>query len=648
MKTLPTSGGTRRMAALDGYRGIFVTLVLLYHFGVTALVGGWVGINHFFVFSGYLISRLLISERALTGTIDVVAFYRRRAERIVPAMLVLVTAVLVHTWATGDSAQKHLFGGDSLATLAFVQNWRLIARGDAYFDQVGNPSPLRHGWTLGVEEQFYLLCPLLILLIWRVGRTRVTRVALATGLALVSTLWTAVLARQPGVDFARLYYGTDTRAQALLVGVAFGFLLGRGERGRPARPLPLRVAQAMGAIGLLVSLSAFVLVEPTSSWLFRSGGMLLSAVGAAFMGFTAVDRRPMLLNRIVGVAPLALLGQMTYGLYLYHWPVRLWLGPHLSGMPLTLSVLVQLVVTIAVAFASFTLVEVPILTRGWRAALPRARRPGLWPAAAAVVLALFAGMLWRTPVAVEDLDVPPLVAGQAAYVPGGDQVRVALLGDSVAASLIGGWRGDRYPDLALTSMAQIGCDLLPQPMLAAAGEIMNDPACAAWRAGWSDQMRTNRIQVLIVQSGTHFVVDHVIDGAPAAAGSAALEGAVVAELDRIRAVAVGAGTQQVQVMTMPCRRIDPNKLDPRFRQFAEPGSDDAKVAWVNGVLARWAASHRDVVVLDLWKQLCSNGFQPTLHGVPLFHDTVHFSPPAAAMIWTWLAPASREAWRQRS
>ena len=152
---LRTSTGEQRLSALDGYRGLFVTLVLLYHFGATFLVGGWVGINHFFAFSGYLITRLLISERARTGRIDVWRFYRRRAERLLPALVVVCTAVLLAALFAG-SAHRHRDAGDVLASLFFVQNWRLISRDDAYFEQVGNPSPLQHAWTLGAVSYTHL------------------------------------------------------------------------------------------------------------------------------------------------------------------------------------------------------------------------------------------------------------------------------------------------------------------------------------------------------------------------------------------------------------------------------------------------------------------------------------------------------------
>ena len=167
-----TARGMARYAAIDGYRGFFVVLVLLYHVGVTQLAGGWIGINHFFVFSGFLIARMLIKEHSKTGRIDPIRFYRRRIRRIVPAMLVLVMAVLVHSWIFETAAKRREYGGDSFATLGFFLNWRLVTRSDAYFELFGHPSPLRHAWTLSVEEQFYLVAPLLLLLICRATRSR--------------------------------------------------------------------------------------------------------------------------------------------------------------------------------------------------------------------------------------------------------------------------------------------------------------------------------------------------------------------------------------------------------------------------------------------------------------------------------------------
>ena len=664
---LTTSTGGQRLAALDGYRGLFVILVLLYHFGVTALVGGWVGINHFFAFSGYLITRLLISEYARFGRIDVVRFYRRRAERLLPALVVACTAILVSGLFIG-SANRHRDAGDVLASLFFVQNWRLVSQDDAYFEQVGNPSPLRHAWTLGVEEQFYLLVPALVALLFILFRTsRTGRFVVVAGLALASAWWTAHLAGD-GTDFSRLYYGTDTRAQALLVGAGVAVLLGRDHRGRLGRRPSLPVTQAIGIVGFVISLSAFFIVGPRSEWLFTSGGMLLFAIGAGMMGLTATDPRPMAINRIAGWAPAALMGQMTYGLYLYHWPIHLWLAPLLDGLPLVVSVVVQLAVTVAVAFVSFRWLEVPVLQHGFGVLLPRSMRPVArrgrraarrrgtppWavPVAAAAVVALVAGFVFTRPVSTADLDVPPLVAADGAFTSADPPVDFALLGDSVAVSLADGWQDGTYPGVTLSNQARIGCDLIDAPLIADGEPMAEFDGCAEWREGWPAKVEAAGSTSLLVLPGVQFIGDHEVDGEVVTSRSPELATLIKQTLTDIEERAKGAGVTHLQVATMPCRRVDPNKLDPALRQFAGPISDPANIAWVNTTVTAWAKGEGDGAqptegvrrdLLDLHGALCADGFASEVNGIPLYKDTVHFSPAGAATAWTWLVPRVVEA-----
>ena len=670
---LTTSTGASRLAALDGYRGLFVVLVLLYHFGVTALVGGWVGINHFFVFSGYLITRLLISERARRGRIDVVRFYRRRAERLLPALVVVCTAVLVSGLFAG-SAHRHRDAGDVLATLFFVQNWRLVSLEDAYFEQVGNPSLLRHAWTLGVEEQFYLLVPALVGLLFLLFRTsRTGRFVVVAALALASTWWTAHLAGT-GTDFSRLYYGTDTRAQALLVGAGIAVLLGRDHRGRLGRRPSLPVTQAIGLVGFVISLSAFVVVGPRSEWLFTSGGMLLFAVGAGMMGLAATDPRPMLINRVAGWAPAALLGQMTYGLYLYHWPIHLWLAPVLADLPLTLSVVLQLAVTVAVAFVSFRWLEVPVLQHGFGVLLPRSLRPRApqprgsrrarrggrrqgvptWtvPVAAAAAVAAVAGFAYTRPVSTADLDVPPLVAADGEFTRAEPPVDLALIGDSVGVSLAKGWRAEDYPGVTLSNQARIGCDLIDAPLIADGEPMAQFEGCEAWREDWPAKVEQAGATSLLVLPGVQFIGDHEVDGRLVESRSPEAAELIARTLTDIEQRAKSAGVTDLQIATMPCRQVDPDKLDPALRQFAGPISDPANIAWVNETVTAWAKGEGPGAgptpgvrrhLLDLHDVLCGDGFTAEVNGIPLYSDTVHFSPAGAASVWTWLVPRVVEA-----
>lgn len=638
-----TSSGERRLAPLDGLRGSFAAMLLLYHFGLTWLVGGWVTLNHFFVFSGYLITRLLISERRRNGRIDPVAFYRRRAERLVPALLVLTAAVTVYALLQPAALRQRL-GGDVLATLGFVQNWRLIARDDAYFDEVGQPSPLQHAWTLGVEEQFYVLIPWLVLGLFVICRTARLRTVLVALAALAATGWTAWLATS-GASFPRLYYGTDSRAAALLVGVGTAFLLSIGGQRRRggASGLPLQQVQAIGVVGLVLSVLPILVVRADSTWVFERGGALLFALAASMVFIAVADRRPMVLTRALSWRPIVLLGQMTYGLYLYHWPINLWLDPYLQPLPLGIAVALKFALTLAVAAVSYRYLESRVLLGGFRSLLPRgwpARRAWILPVSGAVVIALAAVTMWRVPVAQDPLDVPPLTAEQAPFAAPGEPVTFALLGDSVGASLAEGWRDERYPGVTMVNQSRIGCDLIDAPVVHDGQEVAGVAQdCDDWRDEWPGKVEEAGASDLVVLTGTQFIADHKVEDGVARSRSAKLGEVIQRTLDDVERRAREHGIERVHVVTMPCREIERGRLDPRFQFFAESGSDPDNVAWVNDVVTDWSRQGDDRSVIDLWQPLCGDGgYRADMNGIPLYHDTVHFSPSGAAMVWTWLTP----------
>ncbi|KNX37259.1 acyltransferase family protein [Luteipulveratus halotolerans] len=638
--------GQARYAAVDGYRGFFVVLVVLFHLGVSRLAGGWIGINHFFVFSGFLIARILISEHARTGRISAVAFYVRRLRRVVPAMLVLVAAVLVATLAFGEGAQRRLWGGDAAATLGFFLNWRLADRNDAYFDQFGAPSPLRHAWTLSIEEQFYVVVPFAVLAICMLVRRRAVRAGIVIALAVASAVWTAHLAQTASAS--RLYYGTDTRVQALLIGVAVGFLLGRGSDGRRPAMLPRTVTEVMGWVGFAVSLSAIFLLDETTQWVYTQGGVLLFAVAAGVIGWSAVDERPSLLNRLMSQRPLPYLGRISYGIYLYHWPIHLWVP--LDGAPRWLAGAVQLALTLAVAMASYRWLEEPVMRHGLRGLrLPaRIRRWTLGPALAALVAG--AVLLWSTPEPALSSRQPDLVAGQPAYDTGRGPQRIAVLGDSVAQQLVHDLPKDRYPGLSVSDQTREGCDLLPATATTGEKDIPLQGPCRTTLESWPGQARQDRSQVVLLFAWTMLAYPHHgPDGQVTRPPDAAYRGVIEHGLEGLLARTRTAGASQLHLVTLPCRDLP---KDETTGQSDASAADLARVrdvvrdpTWVNGVLKGWAARHPDVVrLIDLQAATCPQGYVAQRGGITLFADRAHFSRDAAPMVWKWLLPQIQQAY----
>lgn len=628
----------RRYYAIDGYRGLFVVLVMLYHVGVTALVGGWVGINHFFVFSGFLITRLLVKEFERSGRISFIDFYRRRIRRIVPAMFVLVVAVLLQAALFADSMDRKQIGGDALGTLGFFLNWRLISRGDAYFSMFGQPSPLRHAWTLSVEEQFYILAPVLLLLVCGLLRSRVGRAACAFGLATLSAVWSAHLHYGGVAEQARFYYGTDIRAQALLVGVAAGLLLSVDRRGREPLPLPRSTTHALAWIGFGTSLLALFVVSPTSAWVYNSGGMLLFAVAAALMGFAAIDQRDLLINRLFSWGPLVYLGRISYGLYLYHWPIHLWLP--MAALPRWLAGTIQLLLALAAASVSFKYLELPIMRYGLRGVWRRRHVRRAVPITVLGVSLIGSLVLWQGAAGATG-SIPDLVHGQPTYRPTATMHRVGVLGDSVGSSLMAGWTPDRYADLSLTNQTLIGCDLIDAPTWHDGSVGEPEKQCGPWRRQWPARLESAQDRSMIVLAGAQFLTDHKVGNKVVTAGSPAMRELIDRTLSEIRAQATAADVSTITLVNLPCRRIDPAQLDVSLRFFARQGSDDAMINWTNNVISQWVSSHSGVRLADLHARLCPRGYQSHLHGVRLYHDTLHFTPQGATMIWTWLAPIAR-------
>src|SRR3954452_6670592 len=223
---------------LDGLRGIAVIAVLLFHGGVTWATGGFLGVDMFFVLSGFLITSLLLEERWRTGTIGLSHFWSRRARRLLPALLLLLAAMAAYaTWVPTDTPLGAL-RRDVLATLAYVSNWHFILDGGSYFARNAPPSPLRHTWSLAIEEQFYVLWPLLFIAVAR-GKHRLTKLAVFIGVGIAASIGAMAYLYHPGADSSRVYYGTDTRAHVILIGCGLAVLLSGVARQRGPHTQPM-------------------------------------------------------------------------------------------------------------------------------------------------------------------------------------------------------------------------------------------------------------------------------------------------------------------------------------------------------------------------------------------------------------------------
>jgi peptidoglycan/LPS O-acetylase OafA/YrhL len=363
------------LPGLDGLRAFAVIAVLLYHAELPWIRGGFLGVEVFFVISGYLITTLLLTEWHQQGRINLMGFWLRRARRLLPALYLLlaVTLSFAVVFLPGEVARLR---DDALAAFGYVTNWYLILGEQSYFETVGRPSLLQHLWSLAVEEQFYLLWPLLLAIaLWGaapLGRWRRRRLALFIALAgaagsalLMATLY------QPDVDPSRVYYGTDTRVAGLLFGAALAFVWAPGQTSRWTGRTRLLLLDVAGLVALGTLVWFCLRLDQYQPFLFQ-GGFALVALATTVVILVAVHPHTHLGSHLLGWRPLRWIGLRSYSIYLWHWPVFMLTRPELdvpiTGLPL---LVLRLAVTIVLADLSYRFVETPIRTgalgRAWRA-----------------------------------------------------------------------------------------------------------------------------------------------------------------------------------------------------------------------------------------------------------------------------------------
>ncbi|MEU3648054.1 acyltransferase [Lentzea sp. NPDC034063] len=353
----PATWRGTHVSSLDGLRGVAVLGVLLFH--ADLLPGGFLGVDLFFALSGYLITDLLLREVTATGTVSLTAFWGRRIRRLFPALATVLVVVAVVVWAVAPDDVVRTTLDDGPWVQANLQNWHLLAESASYWDRFGGGRVFEHLWSIAVEEQFYLLWPVVVLSLARRSRHPGRQVAMTAALVSLASL-VLMIALFDAADPTRVYTGTDTRAFSLLLGAVVA-----------TRPVREALGRAVGrwAGGVLVALVAAIgvlwgLADGTgSSWLYTGGLFAHSLVSALLIGLGA--RTPeALVTRALSWRPLRWFGEISYCLYLWHWPVFVVLTAT-SGWAWT-----ALAFSVSIILAALTryLVEDPIRFRaGWAA-----------------------------------------------------------------------------------------------------------------------------------------------------------------------------------------------------------------------------------------------------------------------------------------
>ena len=530
--------------ALDGLRAVAVMAVVLYHqHGGPGLGpigrGGFLGVDVFFVLSGYLITALLLDEHVRTSTIALGRFWARRARRLFPALLVLLVLASVIGAFLDSAARRRSFLDDLPYVLAYVQNWHIVFGHPSIHASVG------HTWSLAVEEQFYLVWPIVLFgLITLTRRRPRALVGIVAGLAAASAIWSGF-----GVNDLRAYFGTDARAHELLAGATLAVV---GARfGRVVQERAGRSWNLLG-VALLGVLVALLLGAPANA-IGHNGGTAAFAVLTALV--IAIAVQPASTARSLLSTPvLVRLGRISYGLYLFHFPVFQWIRPtaDVSGIPL---LLIRSFVTLVIAVASYVVVERPIRNGRlrWRVSVPLG---------AAIVAGVFA---FTSVTAVAELAPPKskvlgfALAQAAASAPAGS-TRVLVIGGSRAALLNLDRPGaTRVGRLWVIAVGMNGCGLTSQSHECRA--VPDDVGALA---------RAFRAPIVVLMPDEGDVLD-----ASAANVSPSEQGRTTGRLDAMRRAVEG---RQVGILTVPC-----------------PAGSTARTDAFNRTVISWARRHRVAV-----------------------------------------------------
>jgi peptidoglycan/LPS O-acetylase OafA/YrhL len=454
-----------RHRGLDGLRGVAVILVIIFHSGLDWLPGGFLGVSVFFTLSGFLITSLLINECENSGRINLKAFWGRRLRRLAPASLVVIAVVIgLASWLS-TSIEASRIKGDAISAVLYFSNWRFIYSGHSYGELFASPSPLQHLWSLSIEEQLYVVVPVIIAGLFAVGlRRRGIGVVLLVGV-FGSTIATMLIS-----GHEHIYYGTHTRAAELLLGAALACLFGQRIEQLATKPArPWSTLYLLPLLGVVL-LAKFSTVD--SAWVY-SGALTLFGLLSVVCLIAAIQGGPV--RAILSRSVLVRVGEVSYGLYLIHWPVIVWLNTDRLDVNPTALFGAQVVVTVLLTVLSYWLIEQPIRHRKVLRSVPVALGAFVASVVAAVVLASAvlastSGRVDTTPEILVTLapDTTNVNEGVTTTVADAMPTRIdrtvplsiLVIGDSTAENIATALAGASDGNLGVISGGVLGCPLL--------------------------------------------------------------------------------------------------------------------------------------------------------------------------------------------
>jgi peptidoglycan/LPS O-acetylase OafA/YrhL len=656
---------------LDGLRALALLAVMVFHQGNPAARGGYLGVSTFFTLSGFLITTLALVEWSGTGRLSWAAFWERRARRLLPAALVTLAAVVALQSHLGIGSGPR-FRGDLLASLGYATNWRLAATGGDYAALFASPSPVTHLWSLSVEEQFYLLFPLLFAAVVAAARGRLRWGAAAVGLAgagAYALAWTS--ADRSGNDGVT-YYGTHHRAGELLGGVALAFVLATATSRRTLAGRTARAALQAAGVAALAGLAWLWHTVAIGDPRLFHGVTALNALLTAVV-VVAVTRAGWL-DRALGVGPLRAVGKISYAGYLYHWPLFLLLTTErvgLAGKPLFGA---RLAATLAAAAVSYVAIEAPFR---FRLRMPWTRLALTLATGAVVVGALVAAVPVRPP-GFADLALtttgspvsesasgsgPPASGGHSgdtgghrgqpalgpvtdartigAILPAGrpPTTTVFLAGDSVAYSTLAGyfiWNDRAGPGamaFQVDTHIAFGCPIGGPGVVRDATEHETFPDCRTWHDELAGRLAASAPDTVVFVMGLTDLRGRDLDGRWREMGDPVHDVWLRGRIDRVATQLESAGAPVLWLTFPHVRALDP--ADPTRPWRDMEINDPAKVDRLNALAAEVVADHPGITLVDLAGWLRT---WPAESFDPADRDGVHFSFQAAYAVVRWLQP----------
>lgn len=354
----------RYMPGIDGLRAISVLAVIAYHMDLKWAQGGLLGVGVFFVLSGYLITDQLLYEWKMNSYISIWNFWMRRFRRLLPAMLSML--LLVGIWLlASDPARLLSLIGDFISSIFYVNNWYLIFHEVSYFESFGPASPIGHLWSLSIEEQFYVIWPIILLVCLRFAPRRGKLLLCMLVLAMISAVAMALM-YVPGTDPSRVYYGTDTRAFAILFGAALAVVRPSWKIGGTISPLRRTSLDIIGTLGLFILILLIYRTNEFDDSLYQFGFLFLSLLSNVIVAVLVHPASR--LGKILGCRPLTWLGQHSYSLYIWHYPVIILMQPEASTEGLQFrQIILRFVIIMLLSTLSYKFIEEPVRRGHFRA-----------------------------------------------------------------------------------------------------------------------------------------------------------------------------------------------------------------------------------------------------------------------------------------